>query len=248
MASLFTIHRRWSPAALACLALLSAGLAGCAAPTPRVELAMPAPVNVLPQVDTSRNLPVTGAIFRGNGANLYGSQRARAVGDVLTVMLDESTQAMRKQSSNVKRESANDGVPQGLTQRVSAMKLPTRILGTNLDGALGGINLNKAAIESKGGGDAAQNASLQGAITVHVIEVLANGHLVVRGEKQLALTEGIEVIQVSGIVRPDDISPTNEVMSRRLANAQISYRGTGDLASASRPGWGTNLLYRLWPF
>jgi len=248
MAASSLLCKRPSLAALGGLALLAAMLSGCAAPTPRVDLATPAPVNVLPAVDPMRNRPATGAIYRGFGADLYGSQRARAVGDVLTVMLEERTLATRQQSSNVKRESANDVVPQGLTQRVSAMKLPTRILGTNLDGALGGINLNKSAIESKGAGDAAQNASLQGAITVHVIEVLANGHLVVRGEKQLALTEGIEIIQVSGIVRPDDISPTNEVMSRRLANAQISYRGAGDLANATRSGWGTNLLYKLWPF
>mgnify|MGYP006272410207 CR=1 FL=1 len=248
MAALSTFRPALPSAVLAGLVLLSAGLVGCAAPSPRVELATPAPVNVLPATDASRNAPATGAIFRGDGANLFGNARARAVGDVITVMLDESTQASRQQSNNVKRESSNDVVPQGLTQRVSAMKLPTRILGTNLDGVLGGINLNKAAIESKGGGDAAQNASLQGAITVHVIEVLANGNLVIRGEKQLALTEGIEVIQVSGIVRPEDISPTNVVMSRRLANAQISYRGAGDLASATKPGWGTNLLYKIWPF
>jgi len=70
----------------------------------------------------------------------------------------------------------------------------------------------------------------------------------VRGEKQLALTEGTEIIQVSGIIRPDDISPNNVVQSRRLANAQIAYRGTGDMANASRAGWGTSLLLKLWPF
>jgi hypothetical protein len=74
------------------------------------------------------------------------------------------------------------------------------------------------------------------------------GDLMVRGEKQLALTEGMEIIQVSGIIRPDDVSPNNTVQSRRLANAQIAYRGTGDLANASRPGWGTSGLLKFWPF
>jgi flagellar L-ring protein precursor FlgH len=70
----------------------------------------------------------------------------------------------------------------------------------------------------------------------------------VRGEKQLALTEGAEIIQVSGILRPSDVSPNNTVQSRRLANAQIAYRGTGDMANASRAGWGTSALMKLWPF
>ena len=84
--------------------------------------------------------------------------------------------------------------------------------------------------------------------TKQVVEVLANGNLMVRGEKQLALTEGTEVIQVAGIIRPEDVAPNNTVQSRRLANAQIAYRGTGDLANATRAGWGTSALLKLWPF
>jgi flagellar L-ring protein precursor FlgH len=128
------------------------------------------------------------------------------------------------------------------------MALPTKILGTRLEGALNGINLNNATIESSGTGTADQRASLTGAVSVSVVEVLANGNLMVRGEKQLALTEGAEIIQVSGIIRPDDVSPNNTVQSRRLANAQIAYRGTGDMANAAKAGWGTSALLKLWPF
>ena len=76
----------------------------------------------------------------------------------------------------------------------------------------------------------------------------SNGNLVVQGEKQLSLSEGGEVIQVAGIIRPQDVSPINTVLSIRLANAQISYRGSGDLANATRAGWGTSALYKFWPF
>ena len=64
----------------------------------------------------------------------------------------------------------------------------------------------------------------------------------------VCLSEGSEVIQVAGIIRPEDVAPNNTVQSRRLANAQITYRGTGDLAAASRAGWGTSALLKLWPF
>ena len=80
-----------------------------------------------------------------------------------------------------------------------------------------------------------------------VVEVLSNGNLVIIGEKQLALTEGSEYIRLKGIIRPSDIQPDNTVLSQRIASAQISYRGTGELASASRASWGTGLLYKLWP-
>jgi flagellar L-ring protein precursor FlgH len=64
----------------------------------------------------------------------------------------------------------------------------------------------------------------------------------------LALTEGAETIQVAGIIRPEDVSAVNTVQSRRLANAQISYRGSGDLASTAKAGWGPSALMKLWPF
>jgi flagellar L-ring protein precursor FlgH len=83
---------------------------------------------------------------------------------------------------------------------------------------------------------------------VSVVEVMPNGNLVLRGEKQLALTEGSEIIQVAGIIRPDDVAPNNTVQSRRLANAQIAYRGSGDLANATKAGWGTSTLMKIWPF
>ena len=70
----------------------------------------------------------------------------------------------------------------------------------------------------------------------------------VRGEKKLGLAEGTEVIQVSGVIRPQDVGPNGQVQSLRLANAQISYRGTGDLNEASKTGWGTSLMYKWWPF
>ena len=84
--------------------------------------------------------------------------------------------------------------------------------------------------------------------TVHYVEVLGNGNLVIIGEKQLALTEGSEFIQVKGIIRPADIQPDNTILSQRIANAQISYRGSGELASATKPAWLTSLLYNFWPF
>lgn len=105
-----------------------------------------------------------------------------------------------------------------------------------------------STVTSTGSGTAGQGASLTGSISAMVVEILANGNLVIIGEKQLALTEGSEFIQVKGIIRPADIQPDNTILSQRIAHAQISYRGTGDLANASKPAWGNKLLYKFWPF
>jgi flagellar basal body L-ring protein FlgH len=92
------------------------------------------------------------------------------------------------------------------------------------------------------------NELVTGSVTVSVIEVQPNGNLVVRGEKRLALTQGTEMIQVSGIIRPEDVAPNNTVQSRRLANANFVYQGGGELGSVARSGWGTRAILNYWPF
>jgi flagellar L-ring protein precursor FlgH len=238
---------------LAAAIALALGLSGCATnSTPMAHTPQFAPV--LP-VAIEKPRMATGAIYNGRQSdNWFGRVRAYNVGDVITVLLNESTQAGRTQKGSVTRTASNDVIPSagnapnGLNARVQNMRLPTKILGTSLQGIMGGVDLSKATIKSEGGGEADQQASLIGDVSVTVSEVLANGNLMVRGEKQLALTEGAEIIQVSGIIRPEDISPNNTVQSRRLANAQIAYRGTGDMANAAKAGWGTNALMKFWPF
>jgi len=113
---------------------------------------------------------------------------------------------------------------------------------------LNGLDLNNNKTSSTGKGTADQLATLSGSVAVTVVEILANGNLMVRGEKKLGLAEGTEVIQVSGVIRPEDVGPNSTVQSRRLANAQIAYRGSGDLANATKAGWGTTLMHKFWPF
>jgi flagellar L-ring protein precursor FlgH len=182
--------------------------------------------------------PATGGIYGNRQSDAwFGRGRNYQVGDLVTVLLNESTQAARSQKTDVSREASNTAVPAGVAARVEKA-IPL----------LSGINLNESTTASSGQGSADQKASLSGSVTVTVIEILANGNLVVRGEKKLGLSEGTEVIQVSGVIRPQDIGPNGTVQSLRLANAQISYRGSGELAAASKPGWGTSGLLKFWPF
>ncbi len=217
------------------IAAASLMLAACAGPMPVASSPEFTPVQPLPR-DASR--PATGAIFAADNTDMWQARRREyRVGDVITVLLNESTQAARTLNNETSRESTNDVVPQGLSDQLGALVPSTR-----------GLKTDGGKITNKGTGVADQQASLTGSIAVTVVEVQANGNLVIRGEKKVALSEGGEVIQVAGIIRPEDVSAINTVQSRRLANAQIAYKGTGDLANATRAGWGTSMLYKFWPF
>lgn len=219
------------------LACVMCSLSACNALPPQPMSHSPQFEPVYPVV-TEQTKVATGAIYVGRQSDSwFGKSRSFQVGDVITVLLNESSQATRTQNGSVSRESSNTMAPAGLQK-----------FGTNLGGMMGGINMLGGSVSNKGTGAADQQASLTGSVAVAVVEVMPNGNLVLRGEKQLALTEGSEIIQVAGIIRPDDVSPSNTVQSKRLANAQIAYRGTGDLANATRAGWGTSALIKLWPF
>ena len=214
-------------------------LQGCAAQQPVMSSLSPspdfAPVYPLAKDQTA---PATGGIYGNRQSDAwFGRGRNYQIGDLITVMLNESTQADRSQKTDISRDASNTALPKGANT----------LLG-NVHPFFDGLSLNAAKTTSTGKGSAAQAASLTGSVTVTVTEILANGNLVVRGEKKLGLSEGTEVIQVAGVIRPQDIGPNGTVQSLRLANAQISYRGSGDLANASKPGWGTSALLKLWPF
>ena len=238
MTSLNQFHAGFSRIGQWLAATLLLGLSACTTALPPQAMTHSPMFEPVYPVQNPRDSLATGAIYVGRQSDSwFGKGRNFQVGDVITVLLNESTQAARTQNGTVSRESSNDMIPKGLQN-----------YGANLGGFMNGINLLGGKVSNKGTGAADQQASLSGSVAVSVVEVMPNGNLVLRGEKQLALTEGSEVIQVAGIIRPDDVAPNNTVQSRRLANAQIAYRGTGDLANATKAGWGTSALLKIWPF
>ena len=220
----------------------AAVLAGCSSP-PKMAAEEFAPIVQLPPEPEKL---VTGSIYNGGrNDNWFGRKKDYRVGDIITVILNEQTQANRVTNTSAVRETSND-VAAGLVPNIVS-NLP----GFARDRAgrlVNGLKLDGSEISSEATGSADQRASLSGSVAVTVTQVLSNGNLVVRGEKVLDLSEGSETIRVAGIVRSEDIAPNGTVFSRRLANAQIAYTGTGDLANANKVPWGTGILMKLWPF
>jgi flagellar L-ring protein precursor FlgH len=221
------------------LVCITALLGGCASTdlTQKTLTHSPDFAPVYPLASDANRIP-TGGIYGNRQSDAwFGRGRNFQVGDIITVLLDESTQAARTSNTDLSREAKNTGLPTGLSTEVG-----------KISPFLQGIDLSSSGQTSKGKGVADQKATLKGSLAVTVVEVLANGNLMVRGEKKLGLAEGTEVIQVSGIIRPQDVGPNSTVQSLRLANAQIAYRGNGDVANAAKAGWGTSALHRFWPF
>ncbi|MGV3345497.1 flagellar basal body L-ring protein FlgH [Enterobacteriaceae bacterium LUAb1] len=158
--------------------------------------------------------------------SLTQDRRAYRVGDILTVRLEESTQSAKQARTNFGKH--ND-------VELSAPSL----FGKTYDKLSGAISGDRSFT---GNGTSAQQNMLRGSITVAVHQILANGVLIVKGEKWLTLNQGDEYMRVTGLVRSEDIERDNSISSQRIANARISYAGRGALSDANSAGWLTRLF------
>ena len=165
------------------------------------------------------------------GISLFADTRARAVGDIISVVLTESTQASKNAGTAIGRDSGIDVSQPTIFGRSNPDFSIDKFSGLTLEQSI------ESESEFSGNGSTNQSNSLTGAIAVQVARVLPNGNLMVQGEKWLALNKGEEFIQLRGIVRPEDISSTNTIPSTLVADARISYGGTGMIDRANSPGW-----------
>lgn len=220
-------------AALAAAMILSV-LPGCSLPPhPNENYAASLPEEV--PSDEQAN----GAIFHtGHDLPLFRNTVAHRVGDVLTITLQEQTQASKSATTTTKKTT---------TEAMAAPTLlgaPLTVHGKNILNN----NLNDATTFD-GEGTSAQSNTLNGSISVTVAKRLANGNLLVRGEKWLTINQGREFVRISGIVRPVDIQPDNTVPSTQVADAVIAYGGQGTLADANTKGWLARFFDSKWmPF
>lgn len=228
--SQFVVSFRFS--LLALLALLQACTIG---PTP-----VPDDPEYAPVVSASSRMPAAnrGGIYQpGYSSPLFEDRRATRVGDILHVLLSERTQSSKTADTDIKKENSvdfNAGTVLGKPVTFGDYTLTTD------------VSQNR---ELTGETSSDQSNSLVGSIAVTVSEILPNGLLVVRGEKWMTLNTGEEFIRVKGMVRPEDVQPDNTVLSTKLADARITYSGTGELADANRQGWVSRFFNsEFWPF
>jgi flagellar L-ring protein precursor FlgH len=177
--------------------------------------------------------PSAGAIGSPNqGMALFEDAKARSAGDLLTVLLVEATTAQKSAKTDTSK-SDND--------TLGNIGIFGKTLHTN--------SSVSSARAFSGSGDSSQSNSIQGSITVAVVQRLPNGNLLVRGEKQIQINQGYEYVKLEGIIRPADIATDNSVTSDRVANARISYTGKGMINDANNQGWLTRFFNSPWfPF
>ena len=180
-----------------------------------------------------------GAIYQSDSAiSLFEDRKAARVGDIIIIVLNESTNASKKASTAATKENSTSST----INTIAGLPVTAASRLNRLNNAYSSSN------DFAGKGDSSQSNEINGTVAVTVESVLANGNLQIRGEKRLRLNQGEEFVQIAGIIRQSDISASNTILSTQVADARIIYSGKGMIADSNSMGWLTRFFNsKYWP-
>ncbi len=203
-----------------CMAWMT--LSGCITTAPKVDVLTPTQARPAATMSPALN---NGSLFQAASYRpMFETPRARMVGDLVTVTIVEHIAAKQESNSSLEKKGT-------LSSSVSASPFLSAATLGKLDAKGTGSN------EFEGKGSTESTHNFTGTITASVIEVLANGHLVISGEKQIGVNQNVEVLRFSGQVDPLTLQPGNVVPSDAVANVRIEQRGRGAQDAAQGIGW-----------
>jgi len=182
-----------------------------------------------------------GSLWPAEGVGLVADRKAARAGDILTVVIQESNDASSTQNKQTTRKSSvNDAVSQFI--------FPPAVsgLGTHA-GQLPSLQFSGQS-DFTGGGQVSNSQTLNSQAAVLVTDVLPNGNLVIEGVRLLAFSGETQYVVLHGLVRPDDITSTNTVLSSHIAEARVEFINKGAVVDAEKPGWFASLYEFLRPF
>jgi flagellar L-ring protein precursor FlgH len=187
-------------------------------------------------------MPEEGSLWvESTSVNPYSDVKARRVGDIVTISVVESAQASKNATTKTARDSALEanwtGVFETLAKNftIGGAAIPTSNtvnFGNGFDGQ----------------GQTTRTSSMTAYLTARVVQVFPNGQMVVRGAREVQVNNETQYIFVQGVIRPEDVSSNNVILSTYIADARIELTGYGAVSDKQRPGWGTRVLDWVWPF
>jgi flagellar L-ring protein precursor FlgH len=217
------------------LALIVLVMAGCAHEPPQSKF--PA---LQQQLEKPRPSYVGGSLWQGSSGGLVEDFKARVKGDTVTVVITETASASKNATTDTVRTTAlSAGIPNFMGLETSAIKNWMDL--SNL------LNANTSS-KFDGSGSTTRTENLNATITARVIDVLANGNLLIEGRRNIMVNHEDQIIVLEGTVRPQDISTDNMVNSAQIADARITYSGKGIVSDRQSPGWLMNIIDKVWPF
>lgn len=198
----------------------------------------------LPTAPTQRPTAGEGAIYSAaSPMNLYMDGRARSIGDIVMVKIVETSSGTKKATTKTERESTVTG---GVS---SLFGVAGWLAEKNRNYTPSATNVNATLINDfEGTGETKRNSNVTATISARVVDLTMDNNLIIRGYREVKVNNETQHIILSGIIRPEDISQDNSILSSYISDARIEYGGTGIISDKQQPGWMARTLDVVWPF
>lgn len=222
-------------------------VASCASPAAKLP---PPPPKYVYHADEVEEMKSANSLWR-DSANLFEDRKARRLNDLVTINVVESLEGSGTADTDTSRESTADYDMTKFFGMNTDFNLQNAWLLKNM---YKGGNIFEPVVqgsgesEFKGSGETNREGSLDATITAKVVEVMPNGNLVLESRKELTINNEKQILVLSGVVRPDDISAFNSIDSNLIADAKIYYVGDGVIQDKQSPGWLVRVLDNIWAF
>lgn len=194
----------------------------------------------VPQPQAARYAYQQASLFNAGQQALIGDSRAQNLGDLLTIVIEIDEKAEIRNSTDRSR-SGSEGASVGTFFGLG------NVIGGEAANLRPDVELESDS-RFRGNGSTRRNEKLTLRVAATVVEVLPNGQLVVQGDQEVRVNNELRDLQVTGIVRPMDVSRYNEVSYDRIAGARISYGGRGQITDVQQPRYGQQITDRIMPF
>jgi len=217
--------------------VLALVVSGCAMVPP--EPVVTGPLTAMPPPPMPPGPEPNGAIYQPTAYGnfpLFEDRRPRNVGDIVTVVIQERTNAAKNVQTSTDRNSSAS-----MNMGLQPDFLPDG-LGSRQNFGVEGSNV------AQGRGSSRADNMFSGTLTTTVVGVLPNGNLQIAGDKQLAINRGSEYIRFSGVVDPRSVTGSNTVLSTQVADARIEFRSRGVMDEVQTMGWLQRFFLSVSPF
>ncbi|MDR2152745.1 MAG: flagellar basal body L-ring protein FlgH [Helicobacteraceae bacterium] len=219
---------------------------GCAgALDPQMDFKPPEYVQQTPSRE-EEDMSNLGSLF-GRGDNpIFSDRKAMRINDVVTVLINERSQSSTSANRQLNRSQTSEFAPGAITYAGTSDN--GKKVANRVNGVIGFGFKSDSNGEFSGGGTATRTENFTTTVSARIVKIMQNGNYFIEGRREIMLENEKQVIQISGVVRPDDIMQNNTINSSYIADAKISYRTEGDIQRNAKQGWGTRLLNAILPF
>ena len=219
-------------------------IVGCSSKDTQINLDEKPP-NQIPMKKREISKPKKGSLYTRRGGSLFSDKKDLQIGDIIQVNIQEVLKRDSKNTKQLSRDSSSNLGGGLLTPRkgvneTSGIKTFNRNFGIGFDA--------KSSSSFKGSAQVKNDEQFSTMISAVIVKIYKNGNYFIKGKKELLINNQKQIIAISGVIRPYDISPDNIVNSNQIANLKVLYKKMGEEAESLEKPWGARLLDKIWPF